>query len=909
MLDDLSALIERGTSLVEAYPDPRERAAALDRFRMPVAGSPPPHRADVGVPGLPASAGRPSRVPRVCIATGDLVGPVKNGGVGTACTMLAEVLAAAGQDVTICYAGPFEAGDTAHWRAYYAERRIAFEVPESSDIPLAGTPHTRASYETYQWLKRQQRFDVVQFPEMYGLGFYSLQAKRLGLSFHHTAFCVVLHSPTVWHRTENSESIESEDDLVVDHLERESVALADVLVSPTNYLLSWAREWGFRFPKQVFVQPYATQLAWTPRPRPPHRVDELVFFGRLEARKGLEIFCDALDELSSKGVLDGATVTFLGKIGRVRQESAVSYIERRTAAFGARVRLQTDLAQPEALAYLRRDNVLAVMPSLADNMPFTVLECLAEGIPFVSVASGGIPEMIAAEDRPHVLAEPEGRALAHAIQRALHRGAILPRAAHDPAAVRDQWIRWHEALAGCAPAGMRSARTPLVTVCMATRNRTRPLEQALETIRRQTYGPIEVVLVDDASDSADARSLLDSLVPEFASRGWQLVRQPAISFPGAARNVAAAHAHGEYILFMDDDNLARPEEVATFVAGALHSGLPILTCVLDQFRGDPADEALPAPTLRWLPLGPALAVGLLSNRFGDTNMLVRRDAFFRVGGFDGYPDTQLFEDWVFLARAARAGMPIGVVPEPLFFYRVWDGALTQSVSSKGRPYLRLAPYLEDESPERRALTLYAAGLHERAAALESSGQGDVARVRSLAKRFARAEELFIVGPGDVALIEPQQDLEVLPVRDGILLRSLGNDPIAWLRCQPPPFVHSIVRIDVWVPYATWLQLFWSTRDVPYPTEEQSTIVGCPPGRHVRWAEIPAALHVDRLRFDPASAPGNYVLHALEIRCESHRGSALVSAARRLLSRLLHRTPPMPARFRRRSGALRIDRRQ
>jgi GT2 family glycosyltransferase len=435
---------------------------------------------------------------------------------------------------------------------------------------------------------------------------------------------------------------------------------------------------------------------------------------------------------------------------------------------------------------------------------------------------------------------------------------------------------------------------------MATRNRTGLFERALETIRRQTYDPIEVVLVDDASDNTDARALLDSLVTEFASRRWQIVHQPAISFPGAARNVAAAHAHGEYILFMDDDNLARPEEVATFVAGALHSGLPILTCVLDQFRGDPAGEASPAPTLRWLPLGSALAVGLLANRFGDTNMLVRRDAFFRVGGFDEYRDTQLLEDWIFLARATRAGMRIGVVPEPLFLYRVWDGARTQSESWTGRSRRHLAPYLEGESPERRALTLYAAGLHERAAALEGSGHGDVTRARSLAKRFARAEKLFIVGPGDVESIEPQHDLEVRLADDGILLHSLGNDPIAWLRCQPPPFVHSIVRIDISAPHATWLQLFWSTRGVPYPTEEQSTIVEIPPGRHVRFAEIPAALHVERLRFDPAAAPGDYVLHALEIRCESDRASGQLSAGRRLLSRLLRRTPLMQAaeRFRR-----------
>jgi hypothetical protein len=281
-------------------------------------------------------------------------------------------------------------------------------------------------------------------------------------------------------------------------------------------------------------------------------------------------------------------------------------------------------------------------------------------------------------------------------------------------------------------------------------------------------------------------------------------------------------------------------------------------------------------------------------------MLVRRDAFFRVGGFDEYRDAQLFEDWVFLARATRAGIAIGVVPEPLFLYRVWEGARSRSVSRTGRSYRRLAPYLEDESPERRALTLYAAGLHERGAALDGSRHDEVARVGSLAKRFARAERLFVVGPGNVESIEPQQDLEVLPADDGIVLRSLGNDPIAWLRCQPPPFVHSIVRIDISAPHATWLQLFWSTRGVPYPTEEQSTIVGIPPGRHIRWAEIPAALHVDRLRFDPAATPGDYVLHALEIRCESDRGSGRLSAGRRLLSRLLRRTPLMQAaeRFRR-----------
>ena len=103
-----------------------------------------------------------------------------------------------------------------------------------------------------------------------------------------------------------------------------------------------------------------------------------------------------------------------------------------------------------------------------------------------------------------------------------------------------------------------------------------------------------------------------------------------------------------------------------------------------------------------------------------------------------------------------------------------------------------------------------------------------------------------------------------------------------------------MRIDLSAPRPTWLQLFWSTRDAPHPSEEQSTIVGFPPGRHVRWAEIPAAAHVGRLRLDPAFEPGDYILHSLEIRCES-RGAT--SGARRLASLVpgfIRRAPEVPA---------------
>ena len=404
---------------------------------------------------------------------------------------------------------------------------------------------------------------------------------------------------------------------------------------------------------------------------------------------------------------------------------------------------------------------------------------------------------------------------------------------------------------------------PLVSVCMATRNRATIAAQALESLRSQSYRNIEIVLVDDASDAADARAWLDQIEPEFEQSGWRIIRRSTRGRPSAARNFAASMARGEYLLFMDDDNIARPTEIETFVRAALHSGAPVLTCVVEQFRHE-QDGADPRPFLRWLPLGGATAYGLISNKFGDTNMLVRKDIFHRLGGFanDG------LEDWLFLSRAAVEGIEIDVVPEPLFLYRVWDGSHGRAFATQIATHRRCAPYLRGRSTDWRAMLLYTIALHERRTLNLESEVVDKLNRERVSARFARATAQLALGPGDAWRLRAQQQLEVDAVDDGIHLRSLGPDPIAWLPWHPPPHVHSIVRIEMTTTRPTIAQLFWSTLETPFPTEQQSTMVAFPAGRHVRWAEIPAARHVRNLRFDPAAAPGEIVLHALEARCET-----------------------------------------
>ena len=50
---------------------------------------------------------------------------------------------------------------------------------------------------------RSGRFDIVHFPEWRGIGFCSVQAKKLGLALTNTVLCTGVHSPTVWHDLDN----------------------------------------------------------------------------------------------------------------------------------------------------------------------------------------------------------------------------------------------------------------------------------------------------------------------------------------------------------------------------------------------------------------------------------------------------------------------------------------------------------------------------------------------------------------------------------------------------------------------------------------------------------------------------------------------------------------------------------
>ena len=676
-------------------------------------------------PPLPLQPGKSGAGKRVCIATSDIVGPIRNGGIGTHYTTLAETLAKAGHTVTLLYTlgDYYENKDEAYWRKHFAAKAITFiPVPEVTDVRVDAAPYVAKPYATYRWLaERQDQFDIIHFHEWRGYSFYCVLAKQQGLAFQNVTLCVGTHSPTLWLKAGNFEFTDQLSFYELDHMERTSVALADIVHSPSHYMLDWMKAEGWRLPERCYVQPYilphAARLNEASRQAETQHVNELVFFGRLEARKGLILFCDALDRLAGSGLQ--FTVSFLGKLAQVKGTGSAEYIAQRAAKWPWQWRIINDKDQPGAMRYLRGGGRLAVMPSLLDNLPLTVLECLGAQIPFIAGAVGGIPEMVAPESAATALFPLRAEALADRIRSCVENGARPPQPSVAFEANEQAWIDWHARLESPPPAAPATEQ-PLVSVCLVTHNRPQYLRQALESLRRQDYPNFEVVLVDDGSTQPEHLDYLDELEPKFATRGWQLVRQPN-RYLGAARNTAARHARGEYLLFMDDDNLAKPHELSTFVRAAQHSRAGIVTCFMDCFSGEARPGPNAKPDRRWLFLGGAAAVGAFWNCYGDANSLVRKSVFESVGGFtEDYGITH--EDWEFLAQAVLRGHTLTVVPEALFWYRVSAGGMLRSTNYYANTMRHLRPFANAVPESLRPLVYFAQAVKETADAAIGGAQ-------------------------------------------------------------------------------------------------------------------------------------------------------------------------------------------
>ena len=220
---------------------------------------------------------------------------------------------------------------------------------------------------------------------------------------------------------------------------------------------------------------------------------------------------------------------------------------------------------------------------------------------------------------------------------------------------------------------------PSVTVIVCTHNRARLLEACIRSLISLDVPPSwrwNILIVDNASSDGTAATVRDAIrAGESGRLQYQYEPIPGVA---AARNCGLKHATGEWIAFIDDDEVADPKWLRTLVTFALEQRLLIVggavrlalpshcdaqPVEVRRIFGETPEGAKPQPFSRRLT--PATC-----------NVLIHRSVFDKVGPFDVAPK-EAGEDTSFFRLARRAGIDGWFMPDAVVVHSIEASRLTR----------------------------------------------------------------------------------------------------------------------------------------------------------------------------------------------------------------------------------------
>ncbi len=213
--------------------------------------------------------------------------------------------------------------------------------------------------------------------------------------------------------------------------------------------------------------------------------------------------------------------------------------------------------------------------------------------------------------------------------------------------------------------------TPLISVIIPSYNSAGFIREALDSVFGQTGVPLEVLVVDDGSTD-DTQSVLEGYGDRI--RVLTQVR----GGPYRARNLAASHARGEWLAFLDADDDWLPGKLAAQLRLAQGGADLVYTDRLNF--GDLSRVKARQSDSVTLHQGDVFASLLMGNFITLSSVLLRKSTFNELGGFD--IARHGVQDWDLWLRYAGTGRTVGLCTDALTRYRIHDQQMTNDLMGR-----------------------------------------------------------------------------------------------------------------------------------------------------------------------------------------------------------------------------------
>lgn len=528
--------------------------------------------------------------------------PDYGGGIGTYTAHAATMLAQAGHRVTVLALGHAAGIEQAANGA-----RIIRVAPPNMTLSLlqrylrrgdanAAFPYNVMSYWpalSYQFAQAAQQQiaqdgtppDLIECQDYGALAYYLLQRKLLGEPWlARTAILVHAHSPLWELERANQAPRYKFPNYWTGQMEKWCFVAADGVLCPSRFLAERVQQTFTQpLPLAVLPLPYRSDAPKPSQPTP----GDLLYVGRLEVRKGVLELIHACARLWADGfdfclTLVGGDTPFYPRGTTVHQFLRQRYA--RELASG-RLTILGDSLPPVELQQRVARAWAVLVPSLWENFPYTCVEALAAGKIVVASANGGQAEMISGDGDGFVFAwqhtgdfertllqvlrlsaaenQAIGQHAATRIRSLTDYATVLPqREAHYRAVI----ARAQEPRA-CFPTLHRRPAPPMtrdggetagrLSVVIPFYNRGAFIEETLRSALAARYADTEIIIVNDGSDEPASLEALRRI--EAAGHPKLRVVTTVNHGAATARNIGATLASGEFLVFLDSDDLIAPD--------------------------------------------------------------------------------------------------------------------------------------------------------------------------------------------------------------------------------------------------------------------------------------------------------------------------------------------------------------
>ena len=236
--------------------------------------------------------------------------------------------------------------------------------------------------------------------------------------------------------------------------------------------------------------------------------------------------------------------------------------------------------------------------------------------------------------------------------------------------------------------GVQTRSTPSVSVVIPAYNVAPYIGETLNSVFAQTFTDFEVIVVDDGSPDGDE---LERMLGPYRG-SVRYVRQENRG-AGAARNRGVREARGEFVAFLDSDDLWMPEYLSEQVRFLREDGYDLAYADALLFGDSPIAGKTYMQTAP--SVGPVTFLSLVRNECNiiTSGVVVRRPALIKVGLFnESLRNGQDFELWT---RLARNGARLGYQRKVLLRYRCREGSLSGDLMNRLTREMRVYRYIAD----------------------------------------------------------------------------------------------------------------------------------------------------------------------------------------------------------------------